>query len=220
MDMDMAWPTPRDHQPCGRDWETASVASWPEIAAAHHSVSFELGGAPCAHRGHAPLHAMPSVLEELHSARGMQDGEALLGTRRRPPSHSLATYSCAFAMGAMVIAVVCALVLTLLEHPLPWERLREVIDLLGQNTSADAAWLLAAAADGVGARLCLCAIVAASERPCAAVVWVALCLVGGTPAMGSYLLLRLLRHGTIALRTGSAPLGRAMHLAPVSSPYR
>jgi len=87
----------------------------------------------------------------------------------------------------------CVLTLTLLEHPL-WRVVRnlEIFALDGRST-----WLLMAAFDAFGARLCFCGIVASSERPCQAVVWIALCLIGGTPALCAYLLVQLMRSGTL-----------------------
>lgn len=184
-------------------WPDAqSVASWPEIAAANNAPPHcccTSATTPRAHINGAPLR--PSLLD-MQRARTDGDaaavGASLLGSsRRRQPIRTATTYVVAFCVCVVLIAVVGVLALTVLEFP-PWP--------LQLNSPAFlTAWLVAAVADACGATICLCLIVAASERPCAAALWVALCLAGGTPAICVYLLVRLLRHGTLRLTAAQRP---------------
>ena len=101
------------------------------------------------------------------------------------------SYAAACLMCLILVAVSGLLALTFLEF-FPWPLQLDSPEWLF-------AWLLAAIAEARGASLCMCSIVAASERPCSAVVWIALCLAGGTPGTCVYLIARLLRHGTLRL---------------------
>ena len=200
----MMAPVPED----GLVWPSrpASIASWPEIAA---------GGAapPCCAPPHAQNNALrPSLLELQRASCGSDGvgevavGASLLGsTRRRRAEPSCWAHCLACALAALMIAIAGLLILTLIEHPL-WS-------LDWSSPSSTAAWMLVAAAEAYGACLCLCSIVAASERPCVAFLWILVCLVVGTPAMCAYLLTRALRHGTVRLAATHTARATTRHIA-------
>lgn len=181
-------------------WPDAqSVASWPEMAAgcaAAPTVNC-CSMTPRTHINGAPLRPSLMELQRMRAAStpvDVADGASLLGVaRRRRPVRTAATYCAAFAMATLLVAVGGVIALTMLEHP-PWP-------LALDSPTWLTAWLIATLAEAGGASLCLCAIVAASERPCQAAFWMALCLVGGSLGMCTYLLVRLLRHGTLRLAT-------------------
>ena len=60
-------------------------------------------------------------------------------------------------------------------------------------------WLLATVADYYGAALCLSGVILASERFPAGPLWVAGCLLLGSPVCCLWVLHRLRRHGTLGL---------------------
>ena len=191
----------------------ASIASWPEIAAG--------GAAPaCCAPAHAQNNALrPSLLELQRASCGGSDGvgevavgASLLGsTRRRRADPSCWAHCLACALAALMISVAGLLILTLIDHPLwsfEWD-----------SPTWTAAWMLVAAAEAYGGILCLCSIVAATERPCAAFLWILVSLVVGTPAMCAYLLTRALRHGTVRLAATHNARATTRHIA-LPSPYR
>ena len=175
-------------------WPDAqSVASWPEMAAGCANPA-------CGHASAVPRNTIngaplrPSLLElqQQRAELGEAVGASLLGVaRRRRPVRTLGTYAAAAAVSTLLVVVGAIDALTFLEHPL-WLLSFDSPEWL-------MAWLLAAVAQASSACLCLCGIVAASERPCQAALWIALCLVSGTFGMCAYLLTRLLRHGTLRL---------------------
>ena len=62
-------------------------------------------------------------------------------------------------------------------------------------------WLLTAVADYYGACIRLCGVIVCSESSVwAAVLWVIACLCLGTPACCAWVMVRLCRHGTLALQ--------------------
>ncbi len=106
-------------------------------------------------------------------------------------------YADAAVVGYLVTALgfIAVVVHTMYGHPIypfrpesvPWMR----------------AWLTVAAAGGYGGVLCFGGVVVASERStCAAAGWLAACLLLGTPACCVWTVVRLCRHGTLALQCG------------------
>ena len=181
--------------------DAASVASWPEIAANNNQLPPHCCCTSAATpRGH--LHGTPHRPSLLDMQRAAADGDAvgasLLGSvRRRQPIRTAGTYIAACLLCLVLVAVAGMIALTVLEF-FPWPLRLDSPEWL-------MAWLIAAIAEARGASLCMCSIVAASERPCAAVVWVAICLAGGTPGTCVYLVARLLRHGTLRLTVAQRP---------------
>ena len=60
-------------------------------------------------------------------------------------------------------------------------------------------WLLATVADYYGAALCLCGVIFATEVPLHGLLWSVGCCLFGTPCCCAYVMIRLLRHGTLRL---------------------
>ena len=192
----------------------ASIASWPEIAAGGgHTLQLPSDTPPG-----RPSHTHRPSLVELQrlraDGRNSPDHQAeaastLLGARRRPtgPS-SCVVYSAASVASVLMVGTAAFHTLTMLEHP--------AYKLYWYDTSWSTAWLLSAAVEVAGARLCACGIVIASERYCCgSLFWVAVCLIAGTPGLCGYMLWRLMRHGSLSLkseRLGSSMSGRHAHV--------
>ena len=62
------------------------------------------------------------------------------------------------------------------------------------------AWLLAALANHLGAALCVCGVIVATERPWPAALWSLGCCLLGTPICAAYFITHLMRYGSAALR--------------------
>ena len=99
---------------------------------------------------------------------------------------------------ALIFYLVCGvafavlLSVTLVQHP--------IFPLQTDSVSWCRSWLLTTVCDYYVAALALCGIIAASEPPIHAILWIFATLVLGGPFCSFYAVYRILRHGGLALR--------------------
>lgn len=192
------------------DEDVQSIASWPELTVPKY---------PAAPRPGLPLGLRPSdhgaLFDDSHGVLHARHLPASLGRRRRRHRFYLVswlTYAEAFGICTIMVGCAAVLVDAWLEHPL--------LPLRWRSADWLAAWLIAATANAFGCCLCFCAIVIPSERSRAsATAWCLLCLIGGPPACSLYILLRLLRHGSLSLVEG-APTEAAGRGSPAAAELR